>query len=76
MSPEIIVKELYFLNRSNWRKIYGLHILLTCIIRTANCTGICINMSPETIALTLFVVVTFSMVISQLASEVSIIPPE
>ena len=31
-------------------------------------------MSPETIALTLFAVVIFSMVISQLASQVSIIP--
>ena len=31
-------------------------------------------MSPETIALTLFAVVIFSMVITQLASEVSIIP--
>ena len=31
-------------------------------------------MSPETIALTLFAVVIFSMVIKQLASEVSIIP--
>ena len=31
-------------------------------------------MSPETIALTLFEVVIFSKVISQLASEVSIIP--
>ena len=31
-------------------------------------------MSPETTALTLFVVVYFSMVISQLASEVGIIP--
>ena len=30
-------------------------------------------MSPETIVLTLFAVVIFSMVISQLASEVSII---
>ena len=34
----------------------------------------CINISPETIALTLFLVIIFSMVISQLASEVSIIP--
>ena len=33
-----------------------------------------INKSPETIALTLFVVVFVSMVISQLAIEVSIIP--
>ena len=47
---------------------------LTCIIRTAICTGICRIMSPETIALTLFVVVIFSIVISQLASEVSITP--
>ena len=31
-------------------------------------------MSPETIALTLFVVAIFSIVISQLALEVSIIP--
>ena len=31
-------------------------------------------MSPETIVLTLLVVVIFSIVISQLASEVSIIP--
>ena len=31
-------------------------------------------MSPETIALTLFAVAIFSIVISQLASEVSIIP--
>ena len=31
-------------------------------------------MSPETIALTLFAVVIFSMVISQLASQVSTIP--
>ena len=31
-------------------------------------------MSPETIALPLFAVVVFSMVISKLASEVSIIP--
>ena len=31
-------------------------------------------MSPRTIALTLFVVVMFSMAISQLALEVSIIP--
>ena len=34
----------------------------------------CVNMSPETIALTLFAVVIFSMFISQLASKVSIIP--
>ena len=36
--------------------------------------NICKNMSPETIALTLFAVVIFSMVISQLESEVSMIP--
>ena len=47
---------------------------LTCIIRTATCTGIYINMSPETMALTLLVVVIFSMVPSQLASELSVIP--
>ena len=47
---------------------------LTCTIKTAKCRGTCLNMSPETIALTLFVVVYFSMVISQLAPEVGIIP--
>ena len=38
--------------------------------------NICKNMSPETIALTLFAVVIFSMVISQLESEVSMIPEQ
>ena len=45
-------------------------VTLTGIIRIATCTGICINMSPETIVLTLFVAVIFSRVTSQLASEV------